>query len=237
LSELFYVTFGLRSCAKGKGEGGKDRLVVADPRAPHAKPYLEGRDMERYGIRWPRRYIQYIPEEMYSPRCKELFESPKIVSQTMLSRMRLVATLDKDGYYVEQSLLCIIPHGILTERRLGLPEYPLEFVLGVLNSSLASFYFRTFIIDYSLGGGLVHATPGSQGKLLIPRVALEQTHSVARSVREMLTLHKQLSGAKTGHEKELLQRQIAGTDREIDWLIYELYGLTEEEIKIVEGNV
>ena len=38
-------------------------------------------------------------------------------------------------------------------------------------------------------------------------------------------------------ELEALERQIAATDAEIDRLVYELYGLTEEEIKIVEGNV
>ena len=34
----------------------------------------------------------------------------------------------------------------------------------------------------------------------------------------------------------MLQRQIEATDRQIDYLVYELYGLTEAEIKIVEGN-
>ena len=37
-------------------------------------------------------------------------------------------------------------------------------------------------------------------------------------------------------DKELLQRQIRATDQEIDALVYELYGLTEEEIALVEGN-
>jgi hypothetical protein len=36
-------------------------------------------------------------------------------------------------------------------------------------------------------------------------------------------------------QKAALQRQIGGTDKQIDQLVYELYGLTEEEIKIVEG--
>ncbi len=40
--------------------------------------------------------------------------------------------------------------------------------------------------------------------------------------------------AKSGHEKTSLQRQIEATDRRIDRLVYELYGLTEEEIRIVE---
>ena len=39
------------------------------------------------------------------------------------------------------------------------------------------------------------------------------------------------------HEKTALQRQIDATDRQIDQLVYELYGLTEEEIKVVEGKV
>ncbi len=67
----------------------------------------------------------------------------------------------------------------------------------------------------------------------------------------MLALHKQLNGQKTSEvletsdvssarglsprEKEMLQRQIEMTDFAIDKLVYELYGLTEEEIKVVEG--
>ena len=40
----------------------------------------------------------------------------------------------------------------------------------------------------------------------------------------------------TPQEKEMLKREIAATDRQIDALVYELYGLTEEEIRIVEGG-
>jgi hypothetical protein len=42
--------------------------------------------------------------------------------------------------------------------------------------------------------------------------------------------------AKSPHEQESLQRQIVATDKQIDALVYELYGLTEEEIRIVEGE-
>lgn len=54
-------------------------------------------------------------------------------------------------------------------------------------------------------------------------------------VDQMLALHKQLPEAKTGHEQTLLQRQIDATDRQIDKLVYELYGLIPEEIAIVKG--
>jgi hypothetical protein len=55
-------------------------------------------------------------------------------------------------------------------------------------------------------------------------------------VEQMLDLHGQLSGVSTAHDRQLLRRQIETTDRQIDRLVYELYGLTDEEIAIVEGG-
>lgn len=54
-------------------------------------------------------------------------------------------------------------------------------------------------------------------------------------VETMLKLHKDSPKTKTPHEQESLQRQIVATDRQIDILVHELYGLTEDEIRIVEG--
>lgn len=56
-------------------------------------------------------------------------------------------------------------------------------------------------------------------------------------VEQMLELHKKFSGAKLSNEKEMIQRRIDATDSEIDRIVYELYGLTDEEIKIVEGKL
>ncbi|MFH1079189.1 MAG: hypothetical protein V1766_02830 [Pseudomonadota bacterium] len=53
-------------------------------------------------------------------------------------------------------------------------------------------------------------------------------------VEQMLFLHKKLAAAKTDHDKTILKRQIDATDSQIDRLVYELYELTEEEIRIVE---
>jgi hypothetical protein len=61
----------------------------------------------------------------------------------------------------------------------------------------------------------------------------------------MLDLHKKLAAAQTHgdfgrsqsayHVKTALQRQIEATDRQIDTLVYELYGLTPDEIAVVES--
>ncbi|MEI7833462.1 MAG: N-6 DNA methylase [bacterium] len=55
-------------------------------------------------------------------------------------------------------------------------------------------------------------------------------------VERMLDLNKKLAAVNTSQEKTVLRRQIEATDKQIDALVYELYGLTEEEIGIVEGS-
>jgi hypothetical protein len=50
----------------------------------------------------------------------------------------------------------------------------------------------------------------------------------------MLDLHQREPSPRTDHERAIVQRQIEATDRKIDELVYELYGLTDEEIQIVE---
>jgi hypothetical protein len=54
-------------------------------------------------------------------------------------------------------------------------------------------------------------------------------------VKTMLKLHNDLPKAKTPHEQVSLQRQMAATDKQFDALVHELYGLTQEETRIVEG--
>jgi hypothetical protein len=54
-------------------------------------------------------------------------------------------------------------------------------------------------------------------------------------VTQMLSLHQYLRKAKTDQEKRLVQQEIDATDVRIDALVYDLYGLTEEEITVVES--
>ena len=71
-------------------------------------------------------------------------------------------------------------------------------------------------------------------KLPIPNYSTDSKSKMINLVDKMLMLNKRLSEVKIGHENTLLQRQIEATDKQIDALVYELYGLTEEEIRIVE---
>jgi len=73
------------------------------------------------------------------------------------------------------------------------------------------------------------------GTLPLPKKWNEKASDLCGTVEYILSLNKKALTAKTDQEKTALQRQIDATDRQIDQLVYELYGLTEEEIKIVEG--
>ncbi len=56
-------------------------------------------------------------------------------------------------------------------------------------------------------------------------------------VETMLDLHRQLPAASTEHARRLLEMQVEATDREIDLLVNDLYGLIPEEIADVEAAV
>ncbi|MDA1276058.1 MAG: Eco57I restriction-modification methylase domain-containing protein, partial [Verrucomicrobia bacterium] len=115
-----------------------------------------------------------------------------------------------------------------------------EYVLGLLNSKLL--FWRLQKTSNVFRGGWITCTKQYFGELPICTIdfsaAAEKSNhdQIVKLVEQMLELHKGLSSARTPQEKISLERQIAATDTQIDRLVYDLYGLTEEEIKIVEGS-
>ena len=112
------------------------------------------------------------------------------------------------------------------------------YLLGVLNSRLISFHVTSHSPIFS--GGYYKFSSAYLKRLPIRRINFDGPDDVARHgkmvalVGRMLDLHKKLAAATIPADKELYQRQIEATDQEIDGLVYELYGLTEEEVAIVE---
>jgi hypothetical protein len=115
--------------------------------------------------------------------------------------------------------------------------YSQEFLLGLLNSRLLAFYLRT-VCPPKLSG-YRRFTTTALNKVPVP--VLDLTEKSARQpyddmvelVEQMLALQRATESGKTAHDRKLIQRQIDATDKQIDQLVYELYGLTDEEIKIV----
>jgi len=116
-----------------------------------------------------------------------------------------------------------------------------KYLLGLLNSKLITFYYSK--IAASLRGGYLRFFTQDIAKLPIYTIDFDKPDDKARHdrmvalVTEMLDLHKHLSHAKTDQEKRLITQEIESTDRQIDSLVYGLYGLTADEIAVIEESV
>ncbi|HUT56112.1 MAG TPA: N-6 DNA methylase, partial [bacterium] len=108
------------------------------------------------------------------------------------------------------------------------------YLLGILNSRLISYlYINTSSI--ATKDDFRQTTLAELRRLPIPIVENDKKQKISKLAENMLELRNREGELKSPHEKDLLTRQIAATDSEIDRLVYELYGLTEEEINIVEA--
>ena len=105
-------------------------------------------------------------------------------------------------------------------------SFCLEYVLGILNSRLIQWRFKITSTNNNVGTNELESLPFVIGD--------RAQHD------EMVKLVVQMSNARhqeqvaTGHDVELTARKCAALDRQIDALVYELYGLTPEEIALVE---
>jgi hypothetical protein len=114
------------------------------------------------------------------------------------------------------------------------------YLLGLLNSRTLNFFITSSGQQmesgyYSFEARFIRSTPIRPINFSDPADKARHDRMVAL-VEQMLSLHKQLAAAKTPDSKTVLQRQIEATDKQIDRLVYELYGLTEEEMYIIEGG-
>ncbi len=117
----------------------------------------------------------------------------------------------------------------------------LHYILGLLNSRLLTFRF-TFIGKLK-SAGIIEYFWNSVSKLPIRRIDFTNESDRARHdrlvalVSHLIGLRERIAEARSDHDRTVLQRQIDATDGQIDRLVYELYGLTKDEIAVVEGSV
>ena len=94
---------------------------------------------------------------------------------------------------------------------------------------------------YVLRGGYFVFKTNYLNPFPIPTIDFSDSQDVARHdrmvglVERMLKLHQRQAEARIEREKTVIGHQITATDRQIDQLVYNLYGLTDEEARIVEG--
>lgn len=109
-----------------------------------------------------------------------------------------------------------------------------KFLLGILNSKLV-FFILDKICGKIRGGYFMMAKQYIQTlPIIVPEEELK--NELTKLVDTLLTLHKEKQQTALPEQREQLQQRINYTDKKIDRLVYRLYGLTEEEIKIVEQS-
>jgi hypothetical protein len=165
--------------------------------------------------------------ELRSCSYYEYFEKPKIIFPDITKAPRFF--LDSDGYYLTNTAYC-----------LGIDDL---YLLGILNSRLFWFAISHISIPFGIRAGQYRYRLIYQYMEKVPIRPIDFSDPTDKSrhdrmvqlAEQMLSLHKQLTETRTGHDTTYIQRQIDTTDRQIDRLVYELYGLSEEDIAIVEG--
>jgi hypothetical protein len=116
----------------------------------------------------------------------------------------------------------------------------LQYILGILNSPLLTYFLKE--TGTALRGGYFRMKTAYLNPFPIRTINFsdptDKAHheKMVELVERMLSLHKELESAKTPDEKTRMQRQIDTTDQQIDKLVYELYGLNDNEIGIVEKD-
>jgi len=177
------------------------------------------------GDRWPGRkpgnYKWYEIQDAVD--YFEEFEKPKIIYPNILSKPEF--TYDKHGWYTNQK--CFI---------ISLED---KYLLGLLNSKLNYYLFEKFLPK--LRGGFYE--PSYVFFKFFPIKKPDLKNEIEKSLHDtiisnvdlMLQLNKDLQTATLPDQKEQIGARIAHTDEKINRMVYRLYGLSEEEIRIVDN--
>jgi hypothetical protein len=242
LGDFCYISKGmvLNSDEKtAKGVFTKTDLISETRNTVHCRKYIEAKDIERYRVKRVR-YLEYntdrCPDKLRRPTFRELYEKPKL----MFNRLgKLMVFLDKSTKFLHSdsmfsAVLWKDLAGINNKSiRASVTRYSkcsrkkmesysaavdLRYLLGILNSKYAG------ILLSHLRGGDYHIYPEHLRNIPIPLVSPKKQQPVIVLVDKILAAKK----TKPKSDTSVLERRI-------DKLVYKLYGLTKQEIDIVEN--
>jgi type I restriction-modification system DNA methylase subunit len=209
-----------------------------DEQSYHAKnkldktyfPEIKGKHLERYSYNWDGTFISY-GQWLAESRSPEYFFSPKLAIRKIIAP-KLICTFMADDVVLDQSVYVAIKTG---------NEPPqLLFLLGILSSSISGWYLQK---KYSIYDTLYPwFTKEQLASFPIVIIDFSKSSDKARYdkmvelVVQILATKKQLASSKSDADKDFYGNKCGAIDRQIDDLVYELYGLTPGEIDIVEGT-
>ncbi|MCC6257359.1 MAG: Eco57I restriction-modification methylase domain-containing protein [Chitinophagaceae bacterium] len=192
---------------------GNDKIYLLDEKKdPNYKKVIGGKNISKWVIKWDGKYINY-GNHLACPRDYKIFEQPKILIRE--AGNKIIATLDKDNYYILSSLY----NGILINE-----EFEIEFIISQLNSKLFQFLLNQLTFEKTKGA-FTKARIFHYYELPIKRVDRKAQKPFVEIVNNILLEKKQNPSIDT-----------IGLESKIDQLVYQLYDLTEEEIALIESS-
>lgn len=198
--------------SRGEELGKKDVL------AQGPVPILVGEDIARYCVQQPTRFLQTIKKDA------QRYVSPKIIM--LKTGHKCNATLDMEGYVTMQSVYNL---------QITRPEIAYETLLGLINSRFARWFVYKIFTSYKglfpqLNQSTIQAIP-------VPLNVCNRQDGLVSLVQKMLCIKAEIKSAKVTYERNFHDVQVERIDREIDRLVYALYGLSDAEIAIIERGM
>ena len=161
-----------------------------------------------------------------------IFSRPKIVIRK--TGREIVATIDNQNYYYEQSLFSISKKDLNT-----VPD--LKMILGILNSNVAKYLLKSnpFSKKDTFPQIRLHWLKKIPIPVINSRVKSNKLlhDNIVNLIDRLFDYYKHFVEARTNSEKIIIQRQIDVTEQQINQLVYELYGLTKKEIEVIERSL
>lgn len=201
------------------------KFILDEKKNEDSYKLLRGKDVNRYFYQYAGKWIWYKPDLMMQkvgagPRRIEYFLREKLLFRSITGGS-IIATFDDEMFLTNDKV------HILYDSR----DYPLKFILGIVNSKIIGRWIRSTFND------LLEIKINQLEHVPIPKVSKEKQMKVVKLVDNILQLNKKLQLAtENSNEWHKLKSEVTKTDHKIDEEVYKLYGLTPEEIKIVEGN-
>lgn len=237
LGKVAVVKAGVKMYEQGKGSPPQTKKIMEE--RPFSKrgecpqgwrPLYRGADVTRYSLSNPNEFVNYGPW-LAAPRSPDLFVGAKIMMRR--TDDRILACLESGA------AVCVNSCHVIKLVK-DFENHRVEYILGLINSKLVQ---RIFAVQNPQMVGKVFA---EIKVIYVERLPIrpidftnpadvEKHDRMVSLVERMLALVPKRRAESNPQVTAQLDAQISATDRQIDRLVYDLYGLTEEEISLVES--
>jgi len=182
------------------------------------KKVLDGRDVLKWKINWmskkENKFIHYT-SKLHRPREERLFLAKEKILLPRKSTEICCAYDDEQHYALNTAYICLPIN----------KRYSLQYILACLNSKLINYFYSNLFFGWQITIPALHLIP-------IKRTSPEEQQPIVNVVNQIVSLTK-TDDYPTNRDKQAKVREL---ERQIDQMVYELYGLTSEEIAVVERS-